>query len=124
MPADTAIAGPLAGLPHIDSLLPRSADDEACFTELREVLARHGKLDRFGVTLLHHHFAVGTDEVLVEECDVEGRTLVTRPRKLGALGATPAIETNWRLDVKGVIAACTQVCTYDDDHNHIRSTHL
>lgn len=31
-------------------------EDAALFLELREVLLRHGAVDRFGVALLHRHF--------------------------------------------------------------------
>jgi len=116
--------GPLAGLPHIDALTARSVDDEACLKEIREVLARHQRLDRFGVTLLHHHFAVAEDEIMVEECDEENRVLISRPQKVAAIDVARAIQTNWRLDADLATAKCTQVCTYNSDNEHIRSSHL
>jgi hypothetical protein len=51
--------------------------DLACLDEIRAVLARNGKLDRFAVHLAHQHFAVGPDEILVEYPDPESRRLVT-----------------------------------------------
>lgn len=117
-------AGPLAGLPHIDVLAPRDPADEACLAEIREVLFKHGKATRFGVALLHHHFAVAPDEVLVEECDPVTRVLTTRPVPLAQLGATRSIQTNWRMDIDGVTAECTQCCSYDDDNRHTGSSHL
>lgn len=57
-------------LPHIDDLIPFSTEDEACLAEMKEVLRRHGKLGRFGLSLMHNHFEVADDEMLLEECDV------------------------------------------------------
>jgi hypothetical protein len=67
--------------------------------EVREVLARHGRLDRFGLTLLHSHFDLANDEILVETVDKAGRTLTTRPLSAAATepGAT-LVESSWRLD--------------------------
>lgn len=61
-------------LPDIDQVMPFSAADEACLKELREVLVRHAATDRFGIDLLHSHFPMADDELLLEETDVENRT--------------------------------------------------
>lgn len=53
-------------LPDIDEVEHLSAADEPLMRELREVLGRHGAERRFGLMLLHEHFAIGEDEVLVE----------------------------------------------------------
>ena len=124
MEATTLATGPLAGLPHIDALIGRASDDEACLRDIREVLSRHNRLDRFGVMLLHQHFAVADDEIMVEECDEVNRVLRSTPRKRADLGQTKSIQTNWRLDSAEAVAACTQICTLDDDHQHIKESHL
>lgn len=97
-------------LPNIDDVSPLDAADQACMSDLRRVLETHGKLQRFGLTLLHDHFSIGGDEVLLEECDVDSRTLTIRPVKEAALENAQVIETNWRLDTMESLAACQQVC--------------
>lgn len=111
-------------LPDIDDVAPLSADDEACLTEVRRVLEEHGALQRFGVALLHQHFAVQDDEILVEECDVASRTLKIRPQKRTSPATSRSIQTVWRLDTPTPVQGCMQVCTKDENNNHIRKSHL
>src|SRR5262249_39367548 len=66
-------------LPAIENAEPLGCQDVALLTELREVLARHGALGRFGLTLLHEHFPVEDNEVLLETNDPLTRTLEMRP---------------------------------------------
>src|SRR5260370_32755153 len=94
MPIPTAQRAHFA---NIDDIEPLSSQDTACLEEIREVLARHGALERFGVSLLHEHFEVADDEILVETCDIEARTLVTTPMKRAELGEEAIIQTNWCL---------------------------
>jgi hypothetical protein len=100
----------LPELPDIDDVAPWGAADQQLFAELRAVLERHDAVSRFGITLLHKHFDVADDEVLLEVCDVENRTLTTRPRSKAELSATTLIETNWRLDSPIAVSACSTVC--------------
>ena len=104
-------------LPNIDAVPPFSADDQACFDEIRAVLAKHGKLTRFGVALLHDHFHVAEDEVLLETCDAKSRTLTVRPAKISSGDAF--VETIWSLDVPyaGVKKVCVQLCQVHQDVN-------
>jgi hypothetical protein len=44
---------------------PLSSADLAVLEEVRQVLAMHGALRRFGVTLQHQHFDLADDEILV-----------------------------------------------------------
>ena len=90
------------GLRDIDTVAPRSEADQACFNEIREVLKKHGAESRFGVTLLHRHFDVYEDEVLVETCDSGNRTLTLKPTKIEELGTLKLKETNWRLDLEAL----------------------
>lgn len=75
---------------------PVSADDDALFADLREVLLRHNAIDRFGVSLLHSHFEVGDDEQLVESVDEQNRVLTVRPERLNEDAAEGAVATSWR----------------------------
>ena len=108
--------GPLP-LPHVDQVVPRSASDEECFAELRAVLARHHALQRFGILLLHEHFEVAHDEVLVEECDVVRRVLTIAPRKLEKADGN-VLETSWRLDTGEAAHRCLSRCLRDPLGSH------
>jgi hypothetical protein len=108
-------------LPEIADVQRWSAADEKLFDELRAVLEKHGAIARFGITLLHKHFDVADDEVLVEVCDRESRTLLTRPLPATGLSATNVIETNWRFDVPNVVARkCWQVCEFLGPRRHAK----
>jgi hypothetical protein len=102
-------------LPDIDDVAPLSEKDAECLNELKTVLAKHGALSRFGITLLHQHFEVADDEVLVEECDVEAKRLTIGPKKIASVEVGQSIATNWRLDSGAVLAKCIQVCPKDPD---------
>jgi hypothetical protein len=66
-------------LPDITEVRPVDASDLPCLNELRDVLERHGALERFGLNLLHDHFELDDDELLVEVSDADTRTLTIRP---------------------------------------------
>ena len=66
-------------LDHIHDVKPINDGDEACLTEIRHVLTKYGNLKRFGVALLHNHFDLKDDEVMMETTDLEERTHVVRP---------------------------------------------
>lgn len=89
------------------------------FDDVREVLAKHGALQRFGLTLLHQHFHMDEDEVLVESIDKEHRTLTLQPALIDSTGGT---ETSWRLDDKVAQRRCETLCEpipqqYGGGHN-------
>lgn len=105
------------GVPDLDEVKPLSEDDYPCLKEVRDVLARHGKLDRFGVTLIHSHFAIGPDESLVELADAGTRTLTIRPMKNAAM-AGKVIETQWRLSDIGPLVSCFQGCFWNEGTHH------
>jgi hypothetical protein len=115
----------LPTLPDIDEVEARSEKDEACFAELRAVLERHDALGRFGITLLHQHFDIGEDELLVEEVDVEERTLTIQPVSRSEIANRRRVkETNWRLDTDVAMTACTpyQFCYVDSKNDHHRKS--
>src|SRR4051794_39993335 len=99
-----------ADLKDIDVVDPLNDSDSDCLVELREVLKKHGKRDRFGVALLHSHFEMADDEVLVEISDEESRVLTLRPVKHANVSNT--VSTIWKL-LDGEIKAgvhCHQYC--------------
>src|SRR5262245_6568278 len=119
MPADDRLyAQPLNRMPHADDVKPLSAEDLPVLKELRDVLARHGKLDRFGVTLLPQQLELGPDE-RVEATDPDTRTTVIKPGPRVRDGKT--LETAWMfggLDAMGQpLVTCHLVCRWNGpDH--------
>jgi hypothetical protein len=102
-------------LPPIDEIGVLSDKDRACLDAIRSVLDEHGCLDRFGVNLLHRHFELADDEILVEQVDDAGRKLVVKPVRLSVVAADmpTAYETqwHWRRSPSGEVAQiCVQRC--------------
>lgn len=52
-----------------------SKDDEALFAGIGRILARTGQTSRFAVTLLHSHFEVRNDEILIESREASGHII-------------------------------------------------
>jgi hypothetical protein len=70
-----------ADLQHIADVTPINESDSDCLEEIRLVLIKHKALDRFGVALLHNHFEVAEDEMMLETTDAERREHLVRPVK-------------------------------------------
>jgi hypothetical protein len=98
-------------LRNMDDIKPLNDEDVDCLAELREVLRRHGKMDRLGVALLHSHFELSADEILLESTDEDTRTLITRPVKESEAG-TNNIGTIWMLQDGDVttMSWCRKFC--------------
>ena len=62
-------------LDKLTDVEPLNDADLKCMAEVREVLKKHGKRERFGVALLHKHFEMDDNEVLLEYSDHENREL-------------------------------------------------
>lgn len=107
-----------AKLKDIHEVEPINDGDLDCLAEVRRVLKAHGMQDRFGVALLHKHFDMAADEVLVEETDVEGRVLTIKPVKES--GAGKNIQTIWKLTdgEHRAMLGCRQQCSPDIQGNH------
>lgn len=84
---------PAMGSPELRPFSPE--DDAECFRELRDVLKRHGALERFGVFLIHKHFDIAEDEQMTECTDHEGRQLVIEPRRTVDIDLDATMPTNW-----------------------------
>jgi len=91
--------------------------DLACMAELREVLLRHGRLQRFALHLVHKHFELADDEVLVEYSDPLAREQLLRVERRDAEVLRGAIPTTWTLADAQPLVAC--VCAYRADHGHL-----
>lgn len=85
---------PVADISAVQSL---QADDLACFRELRDVLLRYDALERFGISLIHRHFAIADDEELMEYTDVVQRTLTVKPVKKSDIDWNHTTITSWKL---------------------------
>ena len=85
---------PTRNLPTFDDALPLAHGDEAFLEDIHAVLNKHGNLDRFGLCLIHDHFDVGTDEILLETNDPVARTLSLETVKTSDLG-TDVKFTSW-----------------------------
>lgn len=115
-------------LPDIEDIAPLGPQDATFLEEVRSVFERHGMFERFGLTLLHDHFDIADDEMLVETCDVENRVLTSSPQRL--ISAEPAepgdrlIETNWKFAQEGGVVAglvCRVGCFVDLKDRHKRT---
>ncbi|WP_262700403.1 MULTISPECIES: hypothetical protein [Streptomyces] len=81
-------------LPRFEEAEGLGPQDAEFVRDLIAVLEKHGNLDRFGLCLLHDHFPLTADEVLVETNDPEARTLQIRVEK--ANGTRHAKPSQWR----------------------------
>jgi hypothetical protein len=101
-----------ADVSDFHDVAPRNADDQACLDEVRAVLEKHGRLDRFGVCLLHKHFDLREGEILKEVCDPEARTLTIRPVSKKSVDRERVIPTAWdlRSDTEMIVCLGTGVC--------------
>lgn len=109
----------------IDQVNPLNSQDSDCLSEIYQVLNRYGCADRFGITLLHKHFNIESDEVLVEETDKENRVLTIRPVKADQVSGY--IETNWQLignESKHCMAVCRTFCKPDERGFHVGPLHV
>lgn len=106
---------------HINDVRPIGNADEACLSEVRRVLDRHGALGRFGLILLHGHFPVAEDEILVETCDETARTLTSRPMKRSSLAErADFVQTVWTFG-SSAVRACQKFCPTDSSGKHTGS---
>lgn len=107
-----------AALPDIADVSRLEETDHACLDEVRTVLLKHKAIGRFGVHLVHKHFDLAPDEVLVEYTDSDARTLQCRVEKRqdDAEIAHDRIETMWSFVGEGATRVCDQQCVYNNGH--------
>lgn len=114
-----------APLKDIDDVAPLDVSDQACLKDLYEVLKRHGKVERFGVMLVHKHFDMEDDETLLEFCDPTTKTLTIRTVKTNSTDLARSVQTSWLLrenDSHEVVTECWSNCWKNVHGNH-ESTH-
>jgi hypothetical protein len=103
-----------AAIPDISEAESLTQADKDCLREVRDVLSRFGCLDRFGLTLIHKHFDIAPDEILVETIDVENRTLTVQPVRREVMST--AIETQWQLADGQALLVCNKWCDPPGGH--------
>lgn len=108
-------------LTHIDQVRPIDDLDSPVLEDIRAALEKHGCLDRFGIALLHRHFDVAPDEILLETTDESEREHWVRPVRQAALAASGVVPqtTILRFDEHG----WSQSCGCDTDDNGHTRTH-
>jgi hypothetical protein len=99
-------------LTGIDRVERRLDSEAGLFHEVREVLKRHGVERKYGLALLHKHFDLADDEVLMEYTDIENRMLVTKPAPRSEASGGNAVETVWSLDSGNTTTLCVGFCYY------------
>ncbi|MEU3954360.1 hypothetical protein ACIG54_21595 [Streptomyces achromogenes] len=78
---DMNVSASRAPLPRFEEAEGLGPEDSEFVRDIVAVLAKHGNLDRFGLCLLHDHFPLAADEVLVETNDSRARTLHVQVEK-------------------------------------------
>jgi hypothetical protein len=70
-----------ASFPDIDvsNVGTLSVDDQGCLDELGHFLMGANAHERFGATLLHRHFPIRANEILVEEVNADEKLITLRP---------------------------------------------
>ena len=104
-----------SSLEYIDDVRPIDDSDAACLEEIRLVLAKYGNLSRLGIALLHSHFRLADDEMMLETTNVGQREHWVRPVKKSYLeqaGLEPQ-TTILRFDESGYSQNCG--CGTDKD---------
>lgn len=96
---------------------PLSEADLECMKDVRAALAKHGKLDRFALHLIHKHFDIAEDEILVEYSEAANREQFFRVEKASSEAAKHAVPTTWTLESMEPMARC--VCAYRQGQGHL-----
>jgi hypothetical protein len=93
------------------------AENAPLLNEVAQTLRDEFATGAFGLSLFHgrEEIQCTADEVLTESTDEIGRTLVMRPGKLAAVGAS-STPTLWRFDGVKPLMNCT--CQTDPDGGH------
>jgi len=116
MEKKTTAKNPYRDLKDIDETPNISAEEQQQLERLAVFMAAEGMTERFGITLLHKHFEVADDEMLLESCDPENRTLTIQPVKKAELAKTKGAhrKTQWRYDgVNGLV--CVLLCSKKEE---------
>jgi len=84
-------------LEDLHDTAPLGKDDFECMKAVREVLMKFNKVERFALHLVHKHFDIADDEILVEYSNANTREQYFKPEKADSENARDAIPTTWIL---------------------------
>lgn len=106
-----------SSLVDVDEVKPVDDHDYAVLEEIRQVLAKHGSTERFGICLLHRHFDVAPGEIAVEYTDTASRISTVRVEPHGPEG--DYLQTMWRFgsSPEGV-TFCLRRCNSSSSHKN------
>jgi hypothetical protein len=102
----TQTTSTLTSLLDVRDVVPLDEDDRSLLHDVADVLRKHNAIERFGLSLLHRHFPIGDDEVMLETTDVGNRTQCIRPVPRSYVASLDYTETAWRLDTGQAILGC------------------
>lgn len=103
----------------IDDIESVNASDLDCLNEISCILKKYNKQSKFGLALLHKHFDLESDEILIESTDIKNRTLTTKPVKLENLLEGSYMETIWSFSENMELnQACKKYCPTDSNGKH------
>jgi len=83
----------------------------AMMDEIAQILKKHQALNRFGITRIEATH--NPDSVKSESCWPEQRWLIMTDEAAHKVDDAISLETQWRLDVPGMLKACKSICTPD-----------
>jgi len=104
-------------------------DDAPVLTGIAERLRVYGKAERFGVRLIRNPLGLVENEVLVESCDLEHRTLRCCVDRRDDIRAADTVETTWQWKPgprevgPQINQYCTMMCGYDGTGSHYPEGH-
>ncbi len=108
-----------SSLVDVDDVKPVDDRDYMVLDEIRQVLAKHGSTERFGICLLHRHFDVATSEIAVEYTDTANRISTVRVEPHGPEGNY--LQTMWRFGSSREsvpVIFCVRRCNNDGGHKN------
>jgi hypothetical protein len=106
-----------ARLADLRDVPPLDHNDLACMAELREVLVRHGRLQRVALHQVHKQLELAPAQVVVEYSEPLAREQSLRVERRDAEVLRSAIPTTWTLEDSQPLVAC--VCAYRAEHGHL-----
>lgn len=104
-------------LPNIETIKALGTEDRALLKDLAAVFNKHNSLDRIGICLLHQHFPIEKDEILLERTNTSKRVQTITPAKSAEVSEEEGLlATSWKLTPEGR-AIPLQFCMPRDHYN-------
>ena len=111
-----------AHMKHVTEVEPVTEKDRSILEAIKAVLLEHDAVERFGVHLVHKHFDLTEDEIIMEYTDEDARTQFTQVEKYEEAFANGLpLETQWRFNRETASMGCVGFCLYNNGHRHIHN---